>query len=84
MTHLLVWQLFCILVGGVTLRGAVHRERGADGVIGLMSSRSRAQPGATDRDHLLIVLTRPGVLVGTSEADQIEGWPNAAATGPFP
>lgn len=66
----------------IVIDDPVRREDGSDGVVDLMFSRCIAQPGVTDREHLVVELKRPRVPIGSGEADQIESYANAVAYDP--
>ena len=66
----------------VVVDDPVKREDGSDGVVDLMLSRCIAQPGVTDREHLVVELKRPKVPIGKDEADQIESYATAVALDP--
>jgi hypothetical protein len=66
----------------IVIDDPVRREDGSDGVVDLMFSRCMAQPGVTDREHLVVELKRPRVPIGTKEAEQIESYADAVATDP--
>ena len=71
-----------LLGDAVVVDDPVKREDGTDGVVDLMFSRCIAQPGITDREHLVVELKRPSVPIGTKEADQIESYATAVALDP--
>ena len=66
----------------IVIDDPVRREDGSEGVVDLMFSRCIAQPGVTDREHLVVELKRPSVPIGPKEADQIESYANAVASDP--
>lgn len=60
----------------------VKRADGTRGIVDLMLSRRVPLPSLHKREHLVIELKAPGIVIGKKEIDQIESYAKAVARDP--
>jgi hypothetical protein len=60
----------------------VVRDDGSSGIIDLMLSRAIPQPRPDSREHLIVELKRPSVVIGRAEVDQVESYAYAVKNDP--